>query len=94
LLVGVAIALVGGWIATYPVVASLRRPGSERVNAILLSTALRFAITLALAAAAALSGFFDPKPLIVWVAIAQLVVLAVDTIGLVRLFKQVEGVSK
>ena len=94
LLAGVAIALVGGWVACCPVVGSLRKSAAERVNAILLSIVLRFVITLALAAAAALSGLFAPKPLILWVAIAQLIVLAVDTVGLVRLVKHGARVSQ
>jgi len=93
LIVGVLIALVGGWAAYGPVLASLRKPGPERVNAILLSTVLRFVVTLGLATAAALSGYFPSKPLILWVAIAQLIVLAVDTVGLVRLVKHGPGGS-
>jgi hypothetical protein len=43
------------------------------------SMGLRFGVVLALGAAAAFSGWFSLKPLLIWIAISYLALLAVDT---------------
>ena len=46
--------------------------------------AVRFAAVLLLALAAALSGWFERGPLLIWVAISYLVALFVETLWLVH----------
>jgi len=50
-----------------------------RLQAMLASMGLRFGVVLALGAAAAFSGWFGLKPLLLWIAISYLALLAVDT---------------
>jgi hypothetical protein len=90
---GIAVALLGGWVGLLPCFFVLRRDPRQQVNGILGGLGVRFAATLALAAAVFLTGVFAPRPLVLWVAIAQLAVLAVDTIGLVSLFKRTPGAT-
>lgn len=74
--VGVLASLVGG----LPVLWSRREPTpAERLNGMLFGLALRFGVALALGMAAALSGLFARYPLLLWVAISYLALLAVDT---------------
>ena len=88
MLVGIGISLLGGWAGSLPTVAYLPRKPREHANGILLGLAARFAVTLGLAVAAWLTGVFPKAPLLLWVGIGQLVILAVDVPGLVALLKR------
>jgi hypothetical protein len=75
-----------GWLASalggIPVL--LGRKAAEttaagRLQAMLASMGLRFGVVLALGAAAAFSGWFDLKPLLLWIGLSYLALLAVDT---------------
>lgn len=90
---GIGVALVGGWIGLVPALFVLRRDPRQQISGILGGLAVRFAATVALAAAVFFTGVFEPRPLILWVAIAQLIVLAVDTVSLVGLYKRAAGVA-
>lgn len=50
-----------------------------RLQAMLASMGLRFGVVLALGAAAAFSGWFGLKPLLIWIAVSYMALLAVDT---------------
>ncbi len=52
---------------------------AARLQAMLASMGLRFAVVLALGAAAAFSGWFGLKPLLLWIAISYVALLSVDT---------------
>jgi hypothetical protein len=52
---------------------------TARLQAMLASMGLRFAVVLALGAAAAFSGWFGLKPLLLWIAFSYMALLAVDT---------------
>jgi hypothetical protein len=73
-----------GWAASalggIPVALSRGRAlnPAARLQAMLASMGLRFAAVLALGAAAAFSGF-SLKPLLLWIAISYMALLAVDT---------------
>jgi hypothetical protein len=41
--------------------------------------AVRLGVVLALGLAAALSGWFERRPLLIWIAVSHLALLAVDT---------------
>lgn len=88
MLVGIGVSLVGGWTGSLATIAYLRKPPREHPNGILLGLAVRFAVTLALALAVWLGGPFQRLPLLLWVGIAQLVILLVDVLGLVGLLKR------
>jgi CHASE2 domain-containing sensor protein len=83
MLAGIGIALVGGWAGSLPTVAYLPRKPREHAIGILIGLATRFGVTLGLAVAAWLTGVFPKTPLLLWVGIGQLVILAVDVPGLV-----------
>ncbi len=83
LLAAGVVVLAGGWAGLIPPLVALRRGPRHQLNGLLGGLGVRFAVTLGLTAAAALSGIFALKPLVLWVAIGQFVVLAVDTVGLV-----------
>jgi hypothetical protein len=75
-----------GWLASalggVPVALGRGREAAEpaaRLQAMLVSMGLRFGVVLALGAAAAFSGWFGLKPLLLWIAISYLALLAVDT---------------
>jgi len=64
--------------------------GAERVNRILGATAVRLFVAAGLGVAAALSGFFDVRPLLVWVALAYVATLCGETILVVSWAKSDE----
>lgn len=74
--VGVLASLLGG----LPVLWGRPDPTpAERLNRMLFGLALRFGAALGLGLAAALSGWFERGPLLLWVGISYLVLLPVDT---------------
>ena len=82
MLAGTLIALAGGWAGLVPILRALPQRPADQLNGILLGTVLRFVVTLGAAIAFALGGLFAPRPLVLWVAIAQMVLIAVDTMML------------
>jgi hypothetical protein len=52
---------------------------AERLKVMMFSMALRLAVVVGLGTAASLSGEFDRVPLLLWIAIGYVVLLAVDT---------------
>lgn len=85
LLVACALCWLASALGGVPVLVAeieMRRQGARRQAplSVLLGSALtRFAAIVGLALAAALSGLLAPAPLLVWVAIGYLALLAVDT---------------
>lgn len=84
MLAGCAISVVGSVIGAVPIITATRGPGRMIAQAVLLSTALRLMVVLALTLAIALSGWFLLRPLLLWVAISYVLLLAADTIHAVR----------
>jgi hypothetical protein len=87
MLVGLAVALVGAWAGTVPSVLYLRKPPQEHPIGILLGLLVRFLVTAGLALALWLTGAWAEKPLLLWIGMAQFVLLGVDVTGLVSLLK-------
>ncbi len=85
---GCAVATVAGWIGAIP--ACTGATGAAAINRVLGSTVLRIAVALLLGLAVALSGWFDNRALLIWVAIAYLFTLAADTLMVIR-FLRPEG---
>ena len=84
MLAGCAISLVASIVGSIPIIVASRGPGRQMPTAVMLSTALRLMVVLALALSAALSGWFERAPLLVWVAISYVLLLATDTVFAVR----------
>ena len=82
---GCAISLLSSTIGVVPIVLAMRGPVRSMPQAILMSTLLRFLVVLVLALSAALSGWFERVPLLIWVAISYLLLLVTDTIYAVRI---------
>jgi len=82
---GVGIALVAALAGLAPPI--IWAAGSPRapVTGVLIGMGLRFVLPLGLTLAALLSRMLPPVGLAVWVVIAYLVLMTIDTIGLVRL---------
>ena len=88
MLAGIGVALLGGWAGSAPTVAYLAKPAQQHPIGILIGLGVRFGVTIGLTLVVWLSGAFPRTPLLLWVGIAQLVVLAVDVVGLVGLLKR------
>ena len=91
--VGCVISLVASAMGAVPVVLARRHVGTDsqaggrRVTAVMMSMAVRFLVVLILAVAAALSGLFVTAPLLVWLAISYLALLAADTMFALRVLR-------
>ena len=87
MLAGCALALLASAAGGIPVARSRRSATpAAKLQAMLASMGLRFAVLLALGALAGSSGWFDGGPLLIWIAIGYLALLAVDTWYAVRGF--------
>jgi hypothetical protein len=90
MLVGCAVSLIASAVGAIPVALSRKAAAAPtpaaRLQAMLASMGLRFGVVLALGVVAALSGGFASGPLLIWIAIGYLVLLAVDTWYAVRGF--------
>ncbi|MEW6250191.1 MAG: hypothetical protein AB1716_06060 [Planctomycetota bacterium] len=85
---GISIALVGSWAGSLPTALYLVRPPRQHPTGILAGLAVRFVVTIGLALGAWLTGIWPERPLLIWVGIAQFVLLAVDVLGLTALLKR------
>ena len=86
MLAGIGISLFAGIVGAVPVARSAAAGDPKQIPiAVLLATAIRFIVVLALTVAAVFSGWFDRAPLVLWVGIAYLVMLLVDTVYAVRI---------
>ena len=94
MLAGCAISLVASVVGALPIVGASRAPGGAVVQAVLLSTGVRLMVVLVLALSAALSGWLERTPLLIWVAISYLFMLIVDTVYAVRFIGSAEGTEK
>ena len=89
MLAGIAVALVGGWAGVIAPVAVLGRSAATLAYATLGGLGVRFVVTLAAAVLAWKLGPWPARPLMLWVGLAQFVILAVDIIGLVRIVRKI-----
>ena len=86
--VGVGIALAGSWAGSAPSIAYLNRPPQQHPIGILAGLAVRFGVTIGLSLAAWLADILPQTPLLLWIGIAQFVLLGVDVLGLIGLLKR------
>lgn len=94
MLAGCVISLIASVTGFIPIVVASRGPSEKMPQAVLLSTLLRFLAVVILALSAALSGWFERAPLLVWVAISYVLLLAADTVYAVRLARTAETSEK
>jgi hypothetical protein len=87
MLTGVAVAVFGGWAGTLASLVFINRPPVVQAWGVLGGLAARFAVTVTLAIAIGAGDVVARTPLMIWVAIAQLAILGVDTFGLIRLVR-------
>ena len=91
MLLGIGIALIGGWLGSLPPFFFLNRSAREFPTGILGGLFVRFVSTLGIALGIWALDVVPRAPLLIWVGIGQVVILAVDTIGTVRLARSVTG---
>lgn len=89
---GCAISAVAGAVGALPValIAARITPG-QVTRRILGSMVLRLIVALGLGLAAVLSGWFAPRPLLIWLAIGYVVLLVADTGYALRALQRSEG---
>ena len=92
-LAGILAAYMGSLCGNLPPAIGLGRAPQMLIAAALGGLSLRFVVTIALALI--LAGFFPEvrTPLLLWTAIAQLALLAVDTVWLLRTVKSTAGAN-
>ncbi len=76
--IGGCLAWLASWVGTVPIHRSRHKSHLDSMSAVMGSIALRLVVAMVLALAAALSGFLDPAPLLLWVAIAHAGLLVAD----------------
>lgn len=80
MIVGCAIGALASALGGIPVARGRGEANpAQQLNVVLLSMAVRFAVVIVLGAAAALSGGIERMPLLLWIAISYVALLAVDT---------------
>jgi hypothetical protein len=79
MLAGCAVGLLAALAGGVPVALGRRAGPAAAHQTMMLAMAVRFVAALALGLAVALSGQFAVRPLLVWIAIAYVVLLVVDT---------------
>lgn len=77
--VGGGLAWLASWIGTLPIHGTRHKPVTDSVSAIMGAVALRSVVATVFGLAAALSGLFDPTPLLLWLGIAHAGLLVADT---------------
>lgn len=82
---GIAISLIASCIGSAVIGLGGRKDPTKAPQAVLLASTIRFVVTLALTASVVLSDWFEPLAIGLWVGIAYLAMLLVDTIYAVRL---------
>jgi hypothetical protein len=91
MLVGLGIALVGAWVGSLPPFFFLHRSVREFPAGILAGLLVRFVGTMGMALGFWTLDIVPHVPLLIWVGVGQIVILAVDTIGMVRLARDFAG---
>jgi hypothetical protein len=86
---GIAVALAGGWAGVLAPVAVLGGSAATLAYATLAGLGVRFFVTVTAALVIRKLGSLPVTPLMLWVGLAQLVILAVDMIGLVRIVRKI-----
>lgn len=84
---GIGASLTAALLGAIPIAMAIGRTPDKVPMAILGATTIRFLVILPLAACLAFCGLFQQTPLIVWIAFSYLILLAVDTLAALWVFK-------
>jgi uncharacterized membrane protein len=82
---GIIVALVAALAGLVPPLLALREAPARRVGAMFRGIAVRFAVVILLTGAALLSGQFERRSLLVWMLIAYVALMILDSVVLARL---------
>ena len=84
---GIVIGIVASAVGAVPV-ALARRPGSQTapLQGMLVSLAARFAAVVVLGLAVGLSGWFETRPLLLWIGLGYVAQLPLDVRYMLRAF--------
>lgn len=90
-LAAIAVAWLGSAAAAIPVAWAIRQSPATLAAAALASLGLRLAVTLVAAWLAQSNVGLPSEPFVWWVALAQFLLLGLDTAAVVGLFRRVSG---
>ncbi|MGE0479169.1 MAG: hypothetical protein AB7Q17_01735 [Phycisphaerae bacterium] len=90
MLTGIAISLVAALAGLAPPILALNHPAPQRVSAMFQGIVVRFGVVILLTAAVVLGGRLERGPVLVWMALAYLVLMFVDSLALVRLVQRMD----
>jgi hypothetical protein len=88
---GIGISLVAGCVGAIPIGLAGQGDPSRVPQAILLATAVRFLVVMAITISVVFSGWFERAALGLWIGIAYLAMLFVDTLYAVRVVGKMKG---
>jgi len=92
--IGIGAALLGAWIGSLIPVLFISTDPRVFLNGILLGLAARFGISLGAALLLRALDVAPASPLLLWVGIGQVALLATDTVTLLRLVRNLTWESK
>lgn len=84
MIAGCAVGILASAVGAMPVFFSRRSGSRDPLQGMLLSLALRLAAAVVLGLAVGLSGWFEIRPLLIWIAIGYVAQLALDVRYAVR----------
>jgi hypothetical protein len=84
MIAGCAIGILASAVGALPVFLSRRSGAREPLQGMLLSMALRLAAVVVLGLAVGLSGWFEIRPLLIWIAFGYVATLPLDVRYAVR----------
>jgi len=87
---GCTVALVASLAGVLPILSARRFEHVEMVPMAMMATGLRLAVAVVLGVAVALTGWVDPRPLMVWIVIAHGGLLVPDTLLSIRVLSKRE----
>ena len=79
LAVGCGVSWIASCVGAVPISLALSQSRASLGSAVLAATALRFGVVLASTLCVALTRVFEPAPLLIWVALSYLTLVAAET---------------
>jgi len=79
MIAGCAIGVIASAVGALPIVLARQSGHSAPLQGMLVSMASRLAAVLALGLSAGLSGWFESRPLLIWIALGYVAQLVLDT---------------
>ena len=85
---GAAIALVGCVVGSVVIGSMVARRPALAGHGVMAGASVRFAVVVVLAGVVAWTGRVPAAPMLIWVAVSYVVMLAAETVGLVRVIRR------